>query len=141
MLLEHIRDVRQAHLNIHRILRPGGIAIHYYPTPYNLPLIINRWLPSGWSYALLRLWEPSRDFSGKLGKFPAYYDLCGLPGARLTRLLESFGYEVQEHTGYIGHFYYVGIPVLEQAELLLRRALLWLQLPMTSTSLLVLRRV
>ena len=140
MLLEHIRDVRQAHLNIHRLLRPGGLAIHFYPTPYSLPLLFNRWLPDRLSFLLLRLWQPWRDFNGNLGKFPAYYDLCGNPGPQLTRTLESLGYEVLEHSGYIGHFYYVGIPGLEQAERLARRLLLRLQWPITSCIVLALRR-
>jgi SAM-dependent methyltransferase len=140
MLMEHLRDGRQAHRNIHRMLRPGGLSIHFFPVPNNLPLRVNKWAPERLSLALLRLAQPTRDLKGLHGKFPAYYDLCGNPGPRLTAVFKSLGYEVVEHTGYIGHDYYARLPVLRELEHLARRLLLWLQVPMTSFVLIALRK-
>ena len=41
MFLEHIRTPEPAHRNIHAMLRAGGIAVHFYPSPNNLPLALN----------------------------------------------------------------------------------------------------
>ena len=140
MLMEHLRDGRQAHRNIHRILRPGGLSIHFFPVPNNLPLRVNKLAPERLSLALLRLAQPTRDLKGRQGKFPAYYDLCGNPGARMTAVFDALGYDVVEHTGYIGHEYYARLPVLRDLERLARRVLLRLQIPMTSFVLIVLRK-
>ena len=45
MLLEHILDAKQLHKNIYKILNPGGMAVHYFPTLYSLPFIINKIMP------------------------------------------------------------------------------------------------
>ena len=45
MLAEHVRDGAQFHKNVFDLLNPGGIAIHFFPTLYTLPFLVNRVFP------------------------------------------------------------------------------------------------
>ena len=139
-LLEHLRDPLAAHRNILQLLQPGGVAVHFYPSPNNLPLTLNRLLPEAASRALLRLAQPQRRLDADQCKFPAYYVMCGNSSPAIERGLDSLGYEVLQHTAYIGHEYYDAFPRLALAERRLRRLLLRWHIPMTSAVLLVLRR-
>jgi SAM-dependent methyltransferase len=140
MLLEHVRDARQAHRNVGSILRPGGIAVHFYPTPCVLPLAVNRLVPERISTALARLAQPERDFSGHEVKFPALYRACGIPGPRMTRMFDALGFDVVRHVGYVGHDYYRRFPLLRDAERAARRLLTRAGVPATCAALVVLRR-
>ena len=140
MFLEHIKAPLLAHRNIHSVLRPGGIAIHFYPSPNNVPLALNRLIPESLSSRLVRLAQPQRDLGGIQGKFPAYYAMCGLPSKKLHAQLEGIGYNVIRHTGFIGHGYYRRFPVLRDLEHAMRRILLTARLPLTSAILLILEK-
>jgi SAM-dependent methyltransferase len=140
MFLEHIRTPEQAHRNIHAMLRPGGIAVHFYPCTNNLPLALNRLIPEALSTQLLRIAQPWRDLSGVQGKFPAYYAMCGNPSKALHARFDNMGYTVIQHTGYIGHGYYSRFPMLREMELTLRRVLLRARLGLTSAVLLILQK-
>src|SRR5262245_2639792 len=105
MLLEHIKDPIQAHKNINGLLKRNGLAVHFYPSPHNLPLFINRLVPETLSRMLVNFFQPTRDKVYDV-KFPAYYKLCGASDHRLRSILEPLGYSVEEHVGYIGHSYY-----------------------------------
>jgi SAM-dependent methyltransferase len=76
MLLEHIKDAYQAHKNIARLLKKNGMAVHFYPSPNNLPLLVNRFVPEWLSSKLVEFFQPNRDRVYDV-KFPAYYRLCG----------------------------------------------------------------
>lgn len=39
---EHVRDPEAMHHNIHAMLKPGGVAIHFFPTLFAVPFIVNR---------------------------------------------------------------------------------------------------
>lgn len=140
MFLEHVKDPAQAHENIHAMLRPGGIAIHFYPSPNNLPLALNRLIPQGLSERLVRIAQPQRDLAGVQGKFPAYYQMCGNPSRGLHARFEQMGYRVIQHTGFIGHSYYSRFPIVREVELALRRVLVGARLPLTSAMLLILEK-
>jgi len=140
MFLEHVQTPLRAHRNIHAMLRPAGIAIHFYPSPNNLPLAVNRLIPLGLSERLVRIAQPHRDLAGIQGKFPAYYQMCGNPSRALHALFEQMGFRVLQHTGFIGHGYYSRFPVVREVELALRRILLGARLPLTSAMLLILEK-
>jgi SAM-dependent methyltransferase len=140
MFLEHIRDPAAVHQNVRSMLKPGGIAIHMFPSPNNLPLILNRLVPEFVSRMLVGAAQPDRDLGGIEGKFPAFYKFCGAPSHRLRAVYESFGFEVVEHVGYIGHDYYLRFPILRDVERRARRSLVRLSVPLTSVVLLVLRK-
>jgi SAM-dependent methyltransferase len=140
MLLEHIEQPEIAHRNLWLALRPGGIAVHFYPSPYNLPLALNRVLPEAISRLLVRVAQPNRDLEGQEGKFRAYYRDCGPPSNGLHSTWERLGYVVRDHTGYVGHPYYDRSELGARLERLARKALLRLGMPLTSACLLVLER-
>ena len=140
MFLEHIANPVQAHANMHHLLRDGGIAVHLYPSSYNIPLAVNRLLPEFLTERLARMAQPERDFDGKVGKFPAFYRMCGNSSEKLRRTFEELGYSVLIHAGFVGHVYYRRIPLIRQLESALRPLLVSLRIPMTSAQLLVLQR-
>jgi SAM-dependent methyltransferase len=139
MLLEHIRNPIQTHQNINALLRKDGLAVHFYPSPHNLPLFLNRLLPESLSQRLVNFFQPTRDKVYDV-KFPAYYKLCGASGNRLRSILEPLGYSVEEHVGYIGHSYYARFFITRKVEEWGRHVFLGLHLPITSTVHIVLRK-
>lgn len=140
MFLEHIADPLSTHRNLFSILRPGGYAVHLFPTANSIPLAANRLLPGKLTTAMLRLAQPKRDLSGRFGKFPAYYRMCGAPSPHLHRRFEALGYRVVRHTGFVGHRYYARWPALQSFEKSLRPVLVRARIPLTSMSLLILQR-
>jgi SAM-dependent methyltransferase len=139
MLAEHVRDPRQFHRNVYDLLGPGGLAFHFFPTLYSLPLLVNRLIPERASAAALRIFSP-RD-PVKEGKFPAYYRWCRGPNAAQVRRFEALGYVVEEYAGFYGHDYYDRIPVLRNlhrsaTRFLVDHPVTWL----TSVAYVVLRR-
>lgn len=73
-VLEHVGDVGQALVNSTRLLSPVGVALHFYPTLYALPFLVNRLLPEDLSLRVLRLVAPRDELARP--KFPAKYDRC-----------------------------------------------------------------
>lgn len=140
MFLEHAKDPLAMHRNIHSILRPGGVAIHIYPTPNNLPLTINRLLPEQITSALVSFAQPLRDRDGSQVKFPAFYAMCGHPTEGLHSKFRDLGFNVVRHTSYIGHDYYRRFPVIRNIERSLRPILLKAKIPLAGNSLLVLQK-
>jgi SAM-dependent methyltransferase len=138
--LEHVRDPIVVHRNIHSALKPGGLAIHFFPTPNSIPLAVNRLLPESVGQFLIAVFHPVRDLKGKEGKFPAYYRMCGNPSERVHAVFAGIGYDVMQHTGYIGHGYYDRFGPLRRCERAFRTILLNAKIPMTSDALLVLRK-
>jgi SAM-dependent methyltransferase len=96
MTAEHVPDARLFHEQIYSMLRPGGQAIHFFPTLYSLPFVINRLVPERWTDSLLSTIQPHRDSTGAHGKFPAYYRWCRGPGRAQQQRFEMY-------TGYFGH--------------------------------------
>ena len=102
VLAEHVRDARQFHENARRLLRPGGIAMHFFPTLWWPPFVANRILPERAAEWILLRVEPWRVSSGKSGKFPAYYHWCFGPTRRQLARLASTGFAVEECVAYFG---------------------------------------
>ena len=140
MFLEHIRDPDQLHKNVFIALKPGGHAVHAYPSNNNIPLGLNSMLPETISRAMVKFAQPDRDLEGRLGKFPAYYMKCYSPSGRAKSYFEDLGYEIVTHKGYAGHGYYKRIPVIRSLEKLQRRLAVFTQLPWISFNILVLKR-
>ena len=140
MLLEHIENPMQAHRNFYSALKPGGRCVHFYPSPNNLPLTLNRLLPEAISVYLVKIAQPTRDLAGSQRKFKAYYRMCGAPNAALSAAFEAIGYTVVRHTGFIGHTYYARCKPAAMLERIMRRIIHKCQLPLTSGCLLVLEK-
>lgn len=113
MLAEHVVNGERFHRNVGALLRPGGLAFHFFPTLYAPPFVVNYLLPEAAAEWLLHLLQPGRESSGKLGKFPARYQWCRGPLKSQINRLEQVGYDVEEYSGFFGHDpYYRKIPIL-----------------------------
>jgi SAM-dependent methyltransferase len=113
MLAEHVRDAEAFHKNIHRLLRPGGLSFHFFPTLFTLPFVANRLLPERLAYAILNLLQSGREKHGKLAKFPAYYKWCRGPLQSQFRRFEGCGFRVLKYVGFFGHPpYYSKLPLV-----------------------------
>jgi SAM-dependent methyltransferase len=125
MLAEHVRDGAVFHANVWRLLAPGGVALHFFPTLYAFPFVVNRLMPEWLSSGALGVFSPRDRFRN--GKFPAYYSWCVGPTERQRRRLERVGFRVLEYRGYYGHLYYRRIPVVRR--LAERLARYWIEHP------------
>ena len=115
MLAEHIPSGRRFHQNIHQMLRSGGRAVHFFPTLYALPFLVNRLLPEALTEHMLNLVQAGREKTGNLGKFPAYYSWCRGPSKAQIDRFRSIGYTVEQYVGFFGHSgYYKKVPILER---------------------------
>lgn len=103
---EHIRDPESFHRNVRRMLFSGGIAVHFFPTLYAAPFVLNRLIGERVGEWIVVKMNPLRASSGQHGKFPALYRWCRGPSVRQINRLESCGFEVVEYRGYYGHNYY-----------------------------------
>jgi SAM-dependent methyltransferase len=140
MLLEHLPDPLQAHRNFFKMLRPGGLSVHLFASKSNFPLFVNGFIPELLWHAILKLLQPHRDTSGEEGKFEALYRMCGAPTGATRRAYQAVGFEVVQHTSYVGHEYYKRIKPLAAVERALRPVIVKMDLPMVSANLLILQR-
>jgi SAM-dependent methyltransferase len=133
---EHIPDGRRFHEAVFSMLRPGGRAVHMFPTLYTPPFVVNRLLAEGLSRRLLFRVYPEREV-----KFPALYSWCRGPTRRQLRRLEHVGFSIEHYFGFFGHNFYASIRPLHRAQQLLTRTLIEHPVPqLTSFALVVLRR-
>jgi SAM-dependent methyltransferase len=133
---EHVPDAKLFHEHVYELLRPGGTAIHFFPTLYSLPFLVNRLLSPDLSAAVL-----FRAFSHRQKKFPAYYAWCRGPSARQVRRFEEIGFSVDRYVGFFGHSMYARVKPLDMAQSAVTRGLLAHPLAsLTSFALVVLTR-
>lgn len=133
---EHVRDGRRFHESVFELLRPGGAALHLFPTLYCPPFLANRLLPERLASGLLFRVTPDRA-----KKFKPYYSWCRGPSPRQLRRLESVGFEILRYTGYYGHAFYRRVPPLARAQRAFNSLMLEHPLPaLTSFALVLVRR-
>ncbi|MGH7686715.1 MAG: class I SAM-dependent methyltransferase [Candidatus Dormibacteria bacterium] len=107
---EHVRDGAAMHRNIFDMLRPGGVAVHVFPTLYHPAFVANKLLPEHLSQPLVQRLVRHSD------KFPARYSWCFGPTRSMHRRLRAIGYEVLEYRPFYGTYYLNGVPVLRSVE-------------------------
>jgi 2-polyprenyl-3-methyl-5-hydroxy-6-metoxy-1,4-benzoquinol methylase len=141
MLCEHLADPRTFHKNCFNLLRPGGLSVHFFPTLFAFPFVINKMIPERLAYKVLNKIHRERLEHGKYDKFPAYYRWTTGPTRRAMKRFESVGFEVNEFHGTFGHQYYYQIPPLNASEFAKARFLLRHPVPaLTSYAVVVLRK-
>jgi SAM-dependent methyltransferase len=114
MLAEHVQDAEAFHKNVYSSLSTGGVAVHFFPTLYALPFLMNRLLPETVSdWIVQRVW-PIRTEGGLHPKFPARYAWCYGPTRKQLDRFTAIGYEVVEYVGFFGHSYYDRIKPLRE---------------------------
>jgi 2-polyprenyl-3-methyl-5-hydroxy-6-metoxy-1,4-benzoquinol methylase len=101
MLAEHVKDGAQFHKNVLTMLTKNGLAVHFFPTIYALPFLVNMLAPEVLLDKLSDLLTP-RD-RHQHAKFPAYYSWCRGPVRSQLKKYEQLGYEVIEYRGFFGH--------------------------------------
>ncbi|MGH8461575.1 MAG: class I SAM-dependent methyltransferase [Stenotrophobium sp.] len=140
MLAEHLRNGKVFHENVFRLLRPGGIAFHFFPTLYAPPFVANLLLPERLASWILQLVSPRDNYQN--AKFPAYYSWCRGPTAKQLQRLQRLGYEIERYNGYYGHEpYYARIPVIRTLHRLFTQFLLRHPSPhLTSFAYVVIRK-
>ncbi|NOH01017.1 MAG: methyltransferase domain-containing protein [Chloroflexi bacterium] len=112
MMAEHVRNGRLFHKNVYLLLKPGGIAVHYFPTLYALPYLVNKLIPEWLSSFLLDIFLPRDRY--QTGKFPAYYSWTYGPTPPMLKMLREIGYEIVEYRGFFGTTYYSRIPIVRE---------------------------
>jgi SAM-dependent methyltransferase len=104
---EHVPDGFTFHTHIYRLLRPGGTAVHLFPTLYSPVFVANRVLPHSLSAAIVPLVDRSgRERGGTHDCFPPYYSWCRGPTPRQLGRLAQVGFVVRRYVGFFGHPYY-----------------------------------
>ncbi len=142
MLAEHIKYAPQFHKNVLGFLRPGGVAIHFFPTLYAFPFIANHLIPENLAEKILVKLTPFRKRGGKFSKFPAYYQWTLGPTRKQIRRLEDAGFEIEQYEALYGHEgYYEKYPAIKAIHLAEAKLLARLKLSMfTSYSVVTLRK-
>jgi SAM-dependent methyltransferase len=141
MLCEHLPNARAFHENCFKLLRPGGLSVHFFPTLYTLPFVINRLIPEDLTRSILDKVQPGRLDDPKHQKFPAYYRWCTGPTRRAAKRFESVGFKVEGYNAAFGHLYYQRIPVLNSVERAKTNFLLQHPVPfLTSFAVVILRK-
>jgi SAM-dependent methyltransferase len=139
MLAEHVKSGEALHRNLYRMLAPGGIAMHYFPTLYSPPFIANYFLPERLASKILFALNPRNRFQN--AKFPAHYSWCRGPSKGQIARLEAIGYEMEMYRGFFGHIYYRKIPVLRDMATAFSKYMLKHPIPQaTSFAWLVMRK-
>lgn len=110
MVMEHVRDARQAYANMFDMLRPGGIVINFHPTLYAVPFIINYLIPVQISRAFVQYLDPHRGNSGR-PVFPARYSWC-VSTHRAERMIQGVGFREVVIVPFWGHSYFLKLPVI-----------------------------
>ena len=113
MLAEHISDAEQFHRNVLGMLAENGLAVHFFPTLYTLPFLVNYLVPEFLTDILLRVFAPRDRYQH--AKFPAYYHWCRGPIDSQIQKYGCLGYDVIEYWGFFGHGgYYKNIKALRK---------------------------
>lgn len=142
MLCEHLPDPVVFHQNCHRLLRPGGLSVHFFPTLGTFPFLVNKLIPERTARRILDKVQPGRLDQPNLEKFPAYYRGTTGPTRRAIDKFEAFGFKVEQWKSSFGHAYYTVIPPLQALEDAKSRLLRRHPIPaLASFSVVVLRKV
>ena len=139
MLAEHVKDPKLFHSNVYKLLKPGGIAFHFFPTLYSVPFLINWLVPESVANFLFKVFVCNDPIEHK--RFPVHYKWCKGPTKKQINNFQSINYEILEYHGFFGHKYYERIPVLRNIHKLVVKLLAKLPNPyLTSFAFVILRK-
>lgn len=121
MVFEHVDGVERAWNNIHTLLKPGGVALAFFPTLYAPVFMVNCMIPEKLSRAIVHALYPARRDGGSDPKFPALYDHCVSSERALRPMLEKAGFSDIHVQPFWGHGYFKRMPVIREADDLFNR--------------------
>lgn len=116
MVFEHVADVEAAWRNTHALLKPGGVAIAFFPTLYGWPFVLNRLLPDALARKIVERVFPDRAPDGLTPVFPAHYDWCFGSEAKLRKMLDPIGFSEICVLPFWGHHYLDRLPGIRTLE-------------------------
>ncbi len=116
MVFEHVDGVKQAWRNIHALLKPGGVALAFFPTLYAPVFTLNHMIPESLSRRIVHVMFPNRRDGGGDPKFPALYDWCRSSEQTIRPMLERAGFTEAHIQPFWGHGYFNRLPGLKQAD-------------------------
>jgi SAM-dependent methyltransferase len=121
MVMEHVRDASQAYKNLFELLAPGGIGLHFHPTLFAPPFVINCLLPDSVSRKVLSIFgHRFTDTIDEYPKFPAYYSWCRNSESVRQKIM-AMGFSEVELVDFYGHGYFKKIPGIHQIDASLSR--------------------
>jgi SAM-dependent methyltransferase len=112
---EHVEDAAAFHTSVFAMLRPGGKAMHFFPTLYEPAFVLNRVMPERLSSRALERLQDNRDAEGNHAKFPARYRWCRGPTGKQLKRFYAIGFEVERYLAVFGHGYLHPHPRVEAA--------------------------
>jgi SAM-dependent methyltransferase len=133
MVFEHVDGVERAWVNIHTLLKPGGLALAFFPTLYAPVFTLNHLIPEALSRRIVHALFPARRDGGGDPKFPALYDHCVSDEAKLRPMLARAGFAEVHVQPFWGHGYFDRMPGLKQVDHLFNRAAAALDWRLVST--------
>lgn len=116
MLCEHLPDPVVFHQNCFKLLRPGGLSVHFFPALGTFPFLVNKMIPEQTARKILDKVQPGRLDLPNLEKFPAYYRGTTGPTRKAFKKFEEFGFTVEQWKASFGHTYYSVVPPLHALE-------------------------
>jgi hypothetical protein len=132
MLAEHVSDGTAMHKNVLQLLKPGGMAFHFFPTLFTPAFVANWLLPERAARRVLFILFPWRR-KAYTAKFPARYSKCFGPTRWMRRYFERLGYQVDEYRPFYGTDYLVEVPVLRALDALFTRVVAARRSPLFSS--------
>lgn len=114
MVFEHVSNTRQAYINIHKILAPGGVCLNFHPVLFSPPFVANYLTPAGSAEKILQTLSPQRRRDDQ-PKFPAKYDRCWVSRS-WRETLRSIGYRKVWQLPFWFHEYFKKFPGLRQCD-------------------------
>lgn len=121
MVMEHVRDASQAYNNLYELLAPGGIGLHFHPTLFAPPFVINYLLPDSVSRKVLSIFgHRFTDTIHEYPKFPAYYSWCR-NSQSVRQKIKAVGFREVQLIDFYGHGYFKKIPGIQQIDASLSR--------------------
>ena len=110
MVAEHVRSGEAMHRNVYAMLKPGGVAFHFFPTLYHPAFVANYLLPEIVSRPIVRRFRPHHV------KFHARYSKCFGPTRRMRDFLIGLGYDIVYHRAFYGTWYFKKVPLLRSLD-------------------------
>lgn len=109
-VMEHVRSTDRAMEATHRLLRPGGVGFHIFPTLWASPFVLNKAIPFAITKPLVKALTRAR-----YERFPAVYRQTKSTERQLARW-RAIGFDQLAVARFYGHGYYDRIPVLRELE-------------------------
>jgi hypothetical protein len=98
------------------LLKPGGVAMAFFPTLYAPVFTVNHLIPERVSRAIVHALYPARRDGGADPKFPALYDWCVSSEGKLGPMLGAAGFRDVHIQPFWGHGYFDRMPGLKQLD-------------------------